>query len=112
MADAATVPSNKDVFNFVKELLEAGTVHLSTYEKKGFFARQMSDAGSVNVAYTKTEDHPDSVFVYHAAFSTTSAHDVLMLCPGDALVYRAAKTKVHTMEQLAVQNNHRLAPRS
>jgi len=104
VANAADVPSNKDVFDFVTELLEAGTLRISTFEKKGVFATQMTNDGHVTVAYTKTEEQPDKVFVYKSPWAK-SAHDTLMLCPGDALVYRRKELKCHTMEKLAIQNN-------
>ena len=104
VADAADVPSNQEVFEFVTELLEAGTLRISTFEKKGVFATQMTNDEHVTVAHTKTEEQPDKVFVYKSPWAT-SAHDTLMLCPGDALVYRPEKTRCHTMEKLAIQNN-------
>lgn len=110
--NAADVPSNKEVFDFVTDLLNPETtssvsLRINTFQKKGVFARQMTTDGSVMVAYTKTEERPAKVFVYKSPWET-SAHDTLMLCPGDALVYRPQKTRVHTMEKLAIENNFTL----
>jgi len=108
VASETNVPSNRKVFDFVTKLLEAGTLHISTYEKKGVFAKRMATDGNVTVAHTKTEEPPDKVFVYKSP-PRKSAHDTLMLCPGDALVYRREEQKCHTMEKLAIQNNFTMA---
>merc|ERR1711871_1042196 len=106
--DSGRIPDSAELLDFIKSKLETGEFTLTTFEKKGIFARKVTVDEAVIVASTKTEDRPDKVLVYNSPWakkSADSAKDLLMLCPLDGLVYKPEKGEVYTMEKLAIQHN-------
>jgi len=107
--NAKNVPSNKAVFDYVKDQVDAGDpdFKLQQYKKFGVYGCQMLRDTTVKVSNTETKPNREhKVFVYKSPWSSERAHACLHVQDGDAMVYREEVTRVHTMEKEAVGCNH------
>ena len=108
--NAEAVPSNSDVFAFVKEQIQTDHPDFQAYnyKKLGCFAVQLTEKNCTNIELLKTKtkfiDY-DEPFVYKAPWADDVGHSHMVLRAGDAFVYQQAEGVVYTMEKLALERN-------
>ena len=107
------VPSNADVFDFVYNRVaeDAPGFSITQHQKRGVFAKVLTEvdcADDIELLRTEStlQDQQHRVFVYQAPWATEIGHTLLKMQIGDAFVYQPQLAKLHTMEKLAVENNH------
>merc|ERR1711934_965632 len=89
--NAEEIPTNKDVFEFIKSRVDARDPNFKVepYNKFGIFAKRMTGLEEqVKLSHTSTKADEGMLFVYQSPWSTEVAFQHLTIGAGDAFVYR------------------------